>query len=72
MWHTVWSFYKGKWILAFIILVAIIIRLKYTWINSAEWWDAGEYLTTARHWAFGIPYEINSQRPVLFPLIMPL
>lgn len=54
-----------------IILGAFLIRLYYFFLSKdqALWYDEGEYLSTSKHWAFGVPFDINPQRPPLFHYI---
>jgi len=54
-----------------ILIVAFVIRLYYLFVTSGQplWWDEAEYMSTAKHWAFGVPYDLNPQRPPLFQLI---
>ena len=33
------------------------------------WWDEAEYMAGAKHWALGVPYKINEQRPPLFQFL---
>jgi 4-amino-4-deoxy-L-arabinose transferase-like glycosyltransferase len=66
------SFFKENLPIILILLIGFAIRLYYFILtkNQAEWYDAGEYLSYAAHWAFGLPIEaLNPQRPPLFPLI---
>jgi len=65
------EFIIQNWILISIIVFSLIIRFYYFFItsNQSVWYDEGEYLATAKNWAFGIPFEINSQRPILLPLL---
>src|SRR3989344_1816550 len=42
-------------ILLIILLASFIIRLKYFSMNSAIWWDEGDYLSTAKRWG-GLSY----------------
>lgn len=54
-----------------IMLLTIIVRV-YFFIQSsgqALWWDEAEYMASAKHWAFGVPYDLNPQRPPLFQLL---
>ncbi len=61
-------FYKNSnFILACILIFALVLRLKYLTINSALWFDEAEYLAMAKNWAFGIPFHIPEVRPVLLP-----
>ena len=60
-----------------LVLIAILIfgfylRFKYLNINTAIWWDEGEYLSIAKEWAFGINYEVPSVRQPLVPLLISL
>jgi 4-amino-4-deoxy-L-arabinose transferase-like glycosyltransferase len=54
-----------------IVIFAFALRLYYFFItkNQTLWWDEAEYLATAKHWAFGVPYDLNPQRPPLFQLL---
>lgn len=54
-----------------ILIIAFIIRIYYFLLtkNQAVWWDESEYLVTAKHWALGVPWDVNAQRPILFPLL---
>ena len=52
-----------------VFIFSLIIRLKYLTINSAVWYDEAEYLSAAKDWAFGIPYDFNFVRPALLPFI---
>ncbi len=56
-------------LLAFILLAATIIQLRYFNMNTAIWHDEGEYLATMKAIATHLPYDINPQRPPLFPLL---
>ena len=62
---------KKNWIFTLIISLAVILRIYYFFItaNQTVWWDDAEYLSTAIHWVTNIPYEINSQRPIILPLL---
>ena len=65
------EFFKENLPIILILLFSLIIRTYYLILtkNQAEWYDSGEYLSTALHWAFGLPYDINPQRPPLLPLL---
>ena len=54
-----------------IIIFALAIRLYYFFVTRGQtlWWDEAEYLATAKHWAFNVPYDLNPQRPPLFQLL---
>jgi len=64
---------KDKFNLIFLVVIsgAFIVRLYYFILTRTQtiWWDEGEYLSTSIHWVFGIPYDINPQRPILLPLL---
>ncbi|MFH1593021.1 MAG: glycosyltransferase family 39 protein [Candidatus Woesearchaeota archaeon] len=66
-----WFKQKNNLVFVGIVLFALAIRLYYFILtnNQPVWWDEAEYLSTAKHWAMGIPYDINPQRPVLLPLL---
>ncbi|MBX4196781.1 glycosyltransferase family 39 protein [Candidatus Pacearchaeota archaeon] len=54
-----------------ILVFALILRI-YLFYNTAGqtlWWDEAEYMATAKHWAFGVPYDLNPQRPPLFQFL---
>ena len=65
------EFLKNNLPIILILVFGFAIRIYFFILtkNQAEWWDSGEYLSYASHWAFGIPVEFNPQRPPLFPLI---
>lgn len=57
-------------ILLLIILgIAFYLRFKYYNLNPVVWWDEAEYLSTAKKWAFNIPYDVGMQRTPLMPLL---
>ncbi|MEI6731234.1 MAG: glycosyltransferase family 39 protein [archaeon] len=61
-------------ILIGILIFALGIRIYY-WTHTAGqtlWWDEAEYMSTAKKWAFGVPYDLNPQRPPLFQAISAL
>jgi hypothetical protein len=60
--------------LIIILVFAFGIRLHYFSMTheQALWWDEAEYMSAAKHWAFGVPYEINPQRPPLFQFLSSL
>ena len=57
--------------LILIIIFSFSINLYYFFLTKDQplWWDEAEYMSTAKSWAFDIPYQINQQRPPLFPLL---
>lgn len=50
-----------------ILVFAFILRIKYLNFQQPLWWDEAEYLSIAKHWAYGIPFEVSPIRPYLFP-----
>jgi 4-amino-4-deoxy-L-arabinose transferase-like glycosyltransferase len=52
-----------------ILIISFIILIYYFNLTRSQplWWDEAEYMSIASKWAFGIPYEVSPQRPVLFP-----
>jgi len=54
-----------------ILILAFGIRLYYFILTKGQtlWWDEAEYMSTAKYWAFGIPYDLNPQRPPLFQFL---
>ena len=64
-------FLKENLPIILILLFGFIVRIYYLILtkNQSEWYDSGEYLSTGLHWFFNIPYDINPQRPILFPLM---
>jgi 4-amino-4-deoxy-L-arabinose transferase-like glycosyltransferase len=56
---------------AIILISAFIIRLYYLILTKGQamWWDEAEYMSAAKYWGMGVPYELNEQRPPLFQLL---
>ena len=54
-----------------ILALALIIRVYFVYHTPGQtlWWDEAEYMSTANHWAFGVPYDLNPQRPPLFQFL---
>lgn len=52
-----------------VFIFGLILRLKYLTINQAVWYDEAEYLSAAKGWAFGIPFQLHYVRPPLLPFI---
>lgn len=69
-------FLRDKYNLMFlgIILIAFVIRLYYFiyTYNQPLWWDEAEYMSMAKNILYGIPFDFNPQRPILFPLLITL
>ena len=70
---------KKNWIFLIILVFAIIIRLYFFILtkNQPLWWDESSYLSIAKHWAFGMPYNIvpygiEPHRPIILPLLSAL
>lgn len=61
-------------LLVLILIGAFAFRLYYLLQTEGQtlWWDEAEYMSTAKHWAFSVPYDLNPQRPPLFQLISAL
>jgi hypothetical protein len=57
--------------LLLLLLVAMGVHLYYFSLTEDQtlWWDEAEYMATAKHWAFNVPYELNEQRPPLFQIL---
>ncbi len=58
-------------ILVGILVLAIAVRLYFFFQTSGQtlWYDEADYMSTAKHWAFDIPYMLNVHRPPLFQLL---
>ena len=65
---------KNKYLLILIVILlfAFIIRVQYLNTNQAVWWDAADYLMSAKEIG-GVTnletYDLNPKRPFLLPLI---
>lgn len=61
---------KNKWNLALlaVLIFAIAVRIYFftQTISQPLWWDEAEYMSVAKHWQLGVPYDLNPQRPPLF------
>jgi len=74
--HNIENFLRNKsnlFILG-IFLLAFIVRL-YFFINTLNqplWWDEAEYASMAKSILYGLPFDFNPQRPILFPLLISL
>lgn len=60
---------KYNLILIAVLIFGLIIRLKYLTINQAVWFDEADYLSAAKNWAFGVPFQLHYVRPPLLPFI---
>ena len=51
-----------------ILVLALAIRLYFFFHTSGQtlWFDEGEYMSTAKHWAFNLPFNLGPLRPPLF------
>lgn len=66
-----WLKNPANLILLLILIFSFSIRLYFFFVaqNQPLWWDEAEYLSTAKHWASSVPYDINPQRPPLFQFL---
>lgn len=66
-----WLRERGNLILVGILVLSLCIQLYFFSQVAGQpmWWDEAEYMSTAKHWAFGVPYQLNPQRPPLFQLL---
>lgn len=60
--------------IAGILIFAFIIRLYFFFLTTQQplWWDEADYMSTAKHWAFNVPYEFNIHRIPLFQFLAAL
>ena len=58
-------------LLVLIIIFGLFLRIHYWNVteDQAIWWDEAEYMSAAKKWAFGVPYNLNPQRPPLFQFL---
>ena len=58
--------------LSIILIFAFAIRLYYFILtkNQPLWYDEAEYMSGGLNWAFGVPYQFNVQRPILFHFLI--
>ncbi len=66
------SFFDDKYTLIFfgILVFGFILRLIYFNANQSLWWDEADWLSIAKHWAFGVPFDVSTMRPPFFPAIV--
>ncbi len=68
------NFFADKYNLYFlaIVIFALFVRLYFVFITRTQplWWDEAEYLNIAKAFAFNFPWDVNVQRPPLFPLLV--
>ena len=64
-----WFKQKDNLLLFLVIFGAFIFRLIFflQTYNQPVWWDEGEYLSMAKSFVYGIPFDFNPQRPFLLP-----
>lgn len=69
-----WFSNPYNFLLVLIVLVALFIRLYFHFKTNGQtlWWDEAEYMSTAKKWAFDVPYDLNPQRPPLFQALSAL
>ncbi len=62
---------KEFYLVGGVLLLAFLIRIYYfiTTKGQTLWWDEAEYMASAKHWAFDVPYNLNEQRPPIFQLM---
>jgi len=62
---------KSTVLLILILFFSFIIYMYYFNLtkDQALWWDEAEYMAGAKALAFGIPYDIHVQRPILFSFL---
>lgn len=60
-----------KFYLVLILAFTFFIRTYYLISSKGQtlWWDEAEYMSSAKYWAFGVPYHLNEQRPPIFQLL---
>ena len=63
-----WFSNRLNLILVAILVLSLALRIYYVVQTSGQamWYDEAEYMSTAKKWALGVPYELNPQRPPLF------
>ena len=57
----------------FIILIVFILFRLYFFFSTFQqplWWDEAYYMNNARVWTSNFSWEIDSNRPVLFPFVL--
>ncbi|MEK6904642.1 MAG: glycosyltransferase family 39 protein [Nanoarchaeota archaeon] len=63
---------KVTLILLLILLIAFFIRVSLIKVNTAEWWDSADYMTSAKEFAGKVDldtYEINPRRPFFLMIL---
>lgn len=57
-------------LLAILLLYSLTLLYYFNLTKDQPlWYDEAEYMSTAKHWAFDIPYSIHQERPPLFPFL---
>lgn len=61
---------NNLWLMG-IVLAALVLKLYFFYHTQSQamWWDEAEYMASAKHWSYGVPYDLNPQRPPLFQLL---
>src|SRR3989338_2813580 len=69
-----WLRNKNHIILLVILILAIFLRWHYFVQTNTQplWYDEGDYLSTAKSWAYNIPYDLNEHRTPLFQFLAAL
>jgi len=60
--------------LLLVLVFAFVIRVRYFLLTRTQtlWWDEAGYMAAAKHWAFGVPFQLEVQRPPLFQFLAAL
>jgi hypothetical protein len=65
----------GKnWKIVSVMIFASVLRIYYFLQTKGQalWYDEGEYMSTAKYFAFDVPFTLNPQRPPMFQYIASL
>ena len=63
---------KDALLILAILFFSVIVQLYFfsITINQPLWWDEAEYLSAAKYFLYDTEYNINPQRPPLFPFLI--
>lgn len=69
-----WLRERSNLVLVCILVLSFCVQLYFFSQVAGQpmWWDEAEYMATAKHWAFDVPYQLNPQRPPLFQALASL
>ena len=58
--------------LCVVLLFGLAIRIYYFFLTKGQplWWDEAEYLSIAKHWVVGLPFDIFIVRPIMLPFFV--